>query len=177
MNIVDPVLIVLLSLFALRGYFKGLFRESFSLFGLVIGFMVAVRYDEPVAALWAGAWKPPFIVLQAAAFVALFFAVYMIFGLVGWLLHRSANFLLLGPVNRMGGVVLGTGKGAALLSLILFFLLSLPWPSGKAKQAMDGSYLVPPLYRVAKVLIEVGKENLLPPELSKSFAEQKAGVF
>jgi uncharacterized membrane protein required for colicin V production len=44
---------VVLFLFGLRGYFKGLFRETLSIVGLVIGFMVAVRYDEPVAA-WIG---------------------------------------------------------------------------------------------------------------------------
>lgn len=176
-NIVDPVLIVLLGLFALRGYFKGLFRESFSLVGLVAGFMVAVRYNEPAAALWADSWKLPPIVLQATAFVALFFAVYLLCGLAGWLLHRSAKVLFLEPINRMGGVVLGAGKGAALLSLILFFLLSFPWPAGKVKQAIEESYLIPPLYRFAEVLIEVGKEKLLPPEPPRSFAKKEAGVF
>ena len=79
MNIVDPILLGLLLFFALRGYFKGLFRETFSLLGLVVGFMVAVRYDEPVAALWAESWKPSYFLLRAITFVALFFLAY--FGL------------------------------------------------------------------------------------------------
>ena len=46
-NWIDPILLVILFLFGLRGYFKGLFRETLSLGGLIVGFMLAARYDEP----------------------------------------------------------------------------------------------------------------------------------
>ncbi|MGH7772199.1 MAG: CvpA family protein [Candidatus Binatia bacterium] len=162
MNIIDPILLVLLSLFTLRGYFKGLFRESFSLLGLIIGFMVAIRYDEPGAVLLANTWKFSFIILRAIAFIALFFAVYFVFSLVGWLLHRSAEFLFLQAVNRVGGLALGMGKGAAVLSLIIFFLGSSSLIPDKTRQRIDGSYLAPPLYQLAQGLIRIGKANLFP---------------
>jgi membrane protein required for colicin V production len=161
-NIVDPILLVVLSLFALRGYFKGLFRESFSLLGLVIGFMIAVRYDEPLAALWAESWKTSLIVLKLVAFVGLFFAVYFLFSLIGWLLHRSAKFLFLQGINRVGGVVLGAGKGAAILSLGVFLLISSPFVSQQARQKADRSYLVPPLHFLGAELIRVGRTSILP---------------
>ena len=162
MNIVDPILLVLLSLFALRGYFKGLFRESFSLLGLVIGFMIAVRYDEPVAALWAESWKASLIVLKLVSFVGLFFAVYFLFSLIGWLLHRSAKFLFLQGINRVGGVVLGAGKGAAILALAVFLLISSPFVSQQARQKVGQSYLVPPLHFLGAELIRVGRTSILP---------------
>lgn len=167
-NITDPILLVLLSFFALRGYFKGLFREIFSLSGLFVGFIVAVRYDEPVAALWTNHWHFSFIVLKAVTFVVLFFIVYFIFCLAGWLLHRSAKFLFLEGVNRVGGIVLGTGKGAALLALIIFFLVSSSLMPQKIKQRMDESYLSPPLYQFAQGLIRFGKAKLLPQEGSQA---------
>lgn len=162
MNIVDPILLVVLSLFALRGYFKGLFRESFSLLGLVVGFMVAVRYDEPVAALWAESWKASLIVLKLVAFAGLFFAVYFLFSLIGWVLHRSAKVLFLQGINRVGGVLLGAGKGAAILALAVFFLISSPFVSQQARQKADRSYLVPPLHFIGAELIRVGKSSILP---------------
>lgn len=164
MNIIDPVLLVLLALFAVRGYFKGLFRESFSLLGLVVGFMVAVRYDEPVAILWSDYWKISLIAVRALTFVGLFFAIYFVFSLAGWLLHRSSKFLLLRTANRIGGIALGMGKGAAILALIIFFLLSFPFIPRKAKQKIDESYLVPPLHYIAQGLIQIGKANILPQE-------------
>src|SRR5215510_8771173 len=94
-NWIDLILLVVLFLFGLRGYFKGLFRETFSLGGLVIGFMVAVRYDEAVAA-WAGFyWNVSSIFLKGVAFVVIFFVVYFIFAVAGWLLHRAAKVLFL----------------------------------------------------------------------------------
>ena len=161
-NIVDPILLVLLSLFALRGYFKGLFRESCSLLGLLIGFMVAVRYDEPVALLWSEHWKLSLIVLRAVTFVGLFFVIYFAFGLAGWFLNRSAKFVFLRAVNRVGGIVLGMGKGAAVLALIIFFLASSPLIPQKTRQKIDESYLATPLHYMAQRLIRVGKANLLP---------------
>jgi len=153
-----------MSLFAVRGYFKGLFRESFSLLGLIIGFMVAVRYDESLAVLLSGHWKLPLIFLKAVCFVGLFLSVYVVLNLAGWLLHRSAKVLFLQNLNRVGGVVVGTGKGTGLLALGIFLLLSFPLIPQGAKRKMDESFLVPPLYRLARELVRVGKANLLPRE-------------
>ena len=162
LSIVDPILLLLLSLFALRGYFKGLFRESFSLLGLLIGFMVAVRYDEPVAALWADYWKASLIVLRAVTFIGLFFVIYFVFSLTGWLLHRSAKLLFLRGVNRVGGILLGAGKGAAVLALIVFFVASSPLIPQQTRRKIDQSYLVPPLHYIGAGLIRVGKTSILP---------------
>lgn len=175
MNTVDLTLVVLLFLFALRGYFKGLFRESFSLLGLIVGFMVAVRYDEPVAALWTQYWKSSLILLRALTFVGLFFIVYLTFSLAGWLLHRAAKFLLMQSVNRMGGILIGAGKGAAVLAFIIFLLVSFPLMPPKAKQRIDESYLAPTLHQLAQILIRIGKANLLPAEESEAHGRAVRG--
>ena len=161
MNIVDPILLALLSLFALRGYFKGLFREAFSLLGLFVGFMVAVRYDEAVATLWAEAWTSSFFLYRAVTFIALFFVTYFSLNLVGWLLHRSESLLFLQGINRVGGVLLGTGKGAAILALAILFLTTTPLLSRKAKQSFGHSYLAPALNQLAEELVGLGRAKLL----------------
>lgn len=177
MNIVDPILLGLLSLFALRGYFKGLFRESSSLLGLLIGLMIAVRYDEPAAALWSDYWKASLIVLRVAAFVGIFFAIYLAFGVAGWLLHRLAKPAPVQAANRLGGVLLGMGKGAAILAFVLFFLMWFPLIPQKTRQKIEESYLAPPLQYIAQGLIEVGKANIFPQEDSASRDGESAGYF
>ena len=164
MNIVDPILLVLLSLFALRGYFKGFFREAFSLLGLFVGLMLAVHYEQPVAALWAEDWKFSFIFLRAITFVALFFLTYFSLNLIGWLLHRSASLLFLQGINRIGGIVLGAAKGAAIMALAIFFLTSTPLVSGKAKENIGRSYLIPAFNQLAEGLVELSKTRLLEPK-------------
>jgi len=172
-NIVDLILLVLLSLFALRGYFKGLFRETFSLLGLFAGFLVAARYDEPAAAFFAAAWKVSSIVLRAGAFAALFFVTYFSLNLVGWMLHRSASFLFLQGINRIGGVVVGMGKGVGLTALALFFLTSAPLVPGKAKEKIDHSQLAAVFNRLAERIVALSKTKLLEP--AESRAGRRAG--
>ncbi|HEY2988433.1 MAG TPA: CvpA family protein [Candidatus Binatia bacterium] len=174
MNIVDLILLALLSLFALRGYFKGLFRETFSLLGLFVGFIVAARYEESVATLWIETWKSSFIVLRAATFVALFFLCYFSLNLIGWVLHRSASFLFLQGINRIGGIAVGLGKGAALMALAIFFLVSTPFVPRKAKESMGRSYLAPAFNQLAQGLVGLSKTAWLAP--SESRAGDRSGM-
>ena len=177
-NIVDSVLLVAFSLFGLRGYFKGLFRESFALIGFVAGVMVAVRYDEPVAALWSAHWNHSFLFLRGLVFVALFFAVYILSGLAGGLLHRSARALFLQGLNRIGGILVGAAKGAALIACMVFFLLSSPFLPQEMRKSLDESYLASPLYQLARVLIGMGKSALFPNATAHQVEKEvSAAVF
>ncbi len=177
MNIIDPILLALLFFFALRGYFKGLFRETFSLLGLLAGFIVAVRYDESAALFLSGYWKVSFIILKALGFVALFFIVYFAFNLAGWVLNRAAKVFFLQTVNRIGGLVVGMGKGAAVLAVIVFLLGASPFASHKMLQKMKESYLVPTLNKFGEEIIRIGKANLFPPGDSEARNTRGIGVF
>ncbi|HVH92640.1 MAG TPA: CvpA family protein [Candidatus Acidoferrum sp.] len=171
MNWIDLILLVVLFLFGLRGYFKGLFRETLSLAGLVIGFMVAVRYDEAVAA-WVGFyWNVSSIILKGAAFVVIFFVVYFIFAVAGWGLHRAAKVLFLQTINRLGGIAVGLGKGTAVTALIIFFVTSSAWIPRSTRERVEDSYLGPPLSHLAVKLIRVGKEKLLPEESGRALIQ------
>jgi membrane protein required for colicin V production len=158
-NWVDLALLAVFSLFGLRGYFKGLFREVLSLCGLVVGFMIAVRYDDPAAALAGSYWNFPPFVLKVAAFIVIFFIVYFAFNLAGWLLHHSEKALFLQTVNRLGGVAVGIGKGAALMALVVFIVHSASWVPHSTKQSLESSYLVSPLSRLGEGMIRIGKEK------------------
>ena len=159
-NWVDLILLVVLALFGLRGFFRGLFREVFSLAGLILGFMVAVAYDRVIAAYVAGHWQVSLLLLKGAAFVAIFFSVYFAFSLAGWLLHRSEKLLFLQTLNRSGGVAIGVGKGAALTALAIFLLTSGAWLPQSARDNLDRSYLSAPLTQLAQNLVRIGKEKI-----------------
>lgn len=162
MNWVDIALLAVFCLFGLRGYFKGLFREVLSLCGLVVGFMVAVRYDDQVAVLSASYWSISPFILKGAAFVAIFFIVYFVFNVAGWLLHHSERALFLQTVNRIGGIAIGVGKGAAVMALIVFVVHTASWVPRSTKIKLDGSYLVSPLSRLGEGMIRLGREKMFP---------------
>jgi len=159
-NWVDLTVLIILALFGLRGFFRGFFREVFSLVGLVVGFMVAAAYERPAAAFIATYWNTSPLLLKGAAFIAIFFSVYFLLNLAGWLLHRSEKLLFMKTLNRTGGIAIGMGKGTALAALGVFFLSSsslLPQPT---REKFAGSYLVTPLSRLAENLIRIGKEKV-----------------
>jgi membrane protein required for colicin V production len=159
-NGVDLILAFVLGLFGLRGFFRGLFREILSLAGLIAGFMLTVAFLQPVAGYVAGFWKMPPLILKGLVFVILFFLVYFLFNLVGWLLHRSESLLFLKTVNRAGGIAVGLAKGAAIMALIIFFLTDAAWLPKAGQENLHGSYLVLPLSRFAESLIRMGKQRI-----------------
>ena len=160
MNWIDLTLLAVLALFGIRGYFRGLFREAFSLVGLVLGFILAVRYGEPLASFGGTYWKLSPLILKGAAFVAIFFVIYFLLNLVGWLLHHSEKILFLQTLNRAGGVAIGIGKGIAMTALVVFFVSSASWLPHWTRDKLDGSYLASPLSRFAEGMIRLGKEKL-----------------
>jgi len=167
-NWIDLALLVVLFLFGIRGYVRGLFREVFSLVGLVAGFIGAVRYAEPLARHFENYWNAPPIVFKGVIFMVCFFVIYVLFNLTGWLLHRSARVLFLHTVNRVGGVVLGVGKGTALAALVVFAMTSTTLMPRSARETLDDAYLVSPLSRLANNLIRFGKTRILVKEYSEA---------
>lgn len=145
MNIVDAVLAAVLCVFAARGYAKGLFREVFALLGLAVGLVASFRYYQQVSH-WVDAWPYSPVILQVIVFTLLFFLVYIAFNWVGHMLHKSADILFLGGFNRLGGLLVGGSKGALLLGVGLFLVISQSWVSQNYQQQLGKAALVGPLY-------------------------------
>lgn len=168
MNWIDVTLLIILLLFALRGYFRGFFREVFSLLGLAAGFIGAVRYADAVAAVIAPYWNAAPLIHKGIGFIICFFIIYVLFNLAGWLLHRSAKAVLLKTVNRFGGIVLGLGKGVALAALVVFTVTSTTLVPPAAREKLEQSYLVSPLANLADTLIRFGKAKIFIQESSQA---------
>jgi membrane protein required for colicin V production len=170
-NWVDLILLCVFALFGLRGFFRGFFREVFSLVALVAGFMVAVAYDQEIATFVSRHWSMPPLLLKGVSFVAIFFVVYFLLNLAGWLLHRSEKLLFLKTLNRTGGIALGLGKGAAFAAMGIFLLMStalLPQPT---RANVESSYLAGPLAKLGRGLIHFGKEKVFAGEARESSPE------
>ncbi|MFN8624718.1 MAG: CvpA family protein [Candidatus Binatia bacterium] len=125
-NAVDLVLALLLLLWALRGYWRGFFRESFGLVALLGGLAAAIQFAAVGAAVLQQRFRVPAPVDAGVAFVAIFLVVHTLVNLVGVLLDRLAGALFLRGINRLAGAAFGAGKGAAILGLLLLFVHLFP---------------------------------------------------
>ncbi len=126
MNGVDLALGILLSICALRGYWRGFFRETFGLLALIGGVAAAVELAPLGTAMLQQYLHLPSAVDAGLAFIGIFVVVHTGINLIGVLLDRLTRALFLRGLNRLGGAVLGAGKGAAVLGLVLLFLHLFP---------------------------------------------------
>lgn len=157
MNGVDVALVVVLAGCALRGWWRGFFRECFGLLALVVAVTASLRFTAGGEAALQPHLRLPAPIGAGVAFVAIFVAVHAVINIVGVLLSRLTQSVSLGAINGVGGALLGAGKGAVVLAFLLLFLHLFPVISMLDPQVM-GSSIARPLMGVASNAIRIGSQ-------------------
>jgi membrane protein required for colicin V production len=121
MSLVDIFIWGILLAFAVKGFLKGLVREVCSLLGLVAGGWGAFKYSASLAGFSKPFIHLPSHVASALSFVFIFLTISLLFFLVGNLLTVVSKLMLLGGINKVGGVVFGLMEGAFILCMALYF--------------------------------------------------------
>ena len=150
MILLDILIWAFLVGFVVKGFMKGLVREVCSLLGLVTGGWAAFKYYPYLAE----AIRPFIHLPQHVALVLSFILIFLILGLLfyffGHLLTAIFKIMLLGGINRIGGVLFGFLEGAFILCMILYLGTTKPVPE-KIKGYLQRS-------RTAQPFIQSGKE-------------------
>jgi membrane protein required for colicin V production len=128
MNLVNILIWVVLILFAVKGFLKGLMKEVCSLLGLLVGGWAAFKYDHNLAEAIRPLINLPHGIAVFLSFILIFLLLGILFYLFGYLLTVVFKIMLLGGLNRIGGVFFGLMEGALLLCIILYFGTSRPVP-------------------------------------------------
>ncbi len=146
MNLLDWVLVVIVVLYAVSGYWQGFVTGAFATFGLLLGGLIGV-WLAPTA---LGNATPSILVSLAAVFIVILCASLgqAVFQLLGARIRDRITWQPVRAIDAIGGAVLSAA--AALL---------VAWALGVA---LSGSGLrgITPLVRDSKVLSEVN--SLLP---------------
>lgn len=131
MPIFDVAVLVIISLSALLGWWRGLMYELFSLIGWIAAYVVARTFSAQLVA-----YVPQVIsaenVRSAAAFAAVFIAVLIVAAVFAWFLSKLVKFAGLGGLDGKFGVMFGAVRGV-LVVLALVWLAGLtqmpqqPW--------------------------------------------------
>ena len=152
MNQLDALLLILLIPFALRGYWRGFCREGLGLVGVFAGAFAAAAFGPELAAtLVAHEIGWPSVALPLA-YLVIFTAVWMAAAVLGAVADRIARALLLGGVNRVGGAILGSAKGATVLGFALLLAARAPWMAA----TIEASRLGRPLMQIAGSVLDTG---------------------
>lgn len=142
MSRIDVVLAVVVGMFAIRGFWRGFAREIFALIGLVGGVAIAGAYYPDAAMMLPP--EVPEIARPAIGFFGVFAAVALAAKLVGLLVQRLLGLVLLSPLDRIGGILFGAAKGAALIALGVIVVRAITPPHALERACAD-SVLMRPL--------------------------------
>lgn len=158
MNGIDVALVVLLMVLALRGSWRGIFREVFGFAALVIGLLAALRYADAGAGWlsgysWAADLNGPALV--GTGFVVIFLLVSALINLIGVACDQLFGRGALQVPSRAGGALFGLAKGAAVLAFVLLFLQLFPVVPGIDRQ-IAGSRIARPLVSAAGAALRAG---------------------
>jgi membrane protein required for colicin V production len=150
MGLVDILIWLVLLVFMMKGFFRGLVREVCSLLGLVAGGWAAIKFSPSLAEASRPLIHLPHYVAAALSFVIIFLLSGLLFFLLGHLFTVVFKIMLLGGVNRIGGLLFGVLEGAFILCIALYLGTSKPAPEKLKGQLHRSS--------TAKAFIQAGND-------------------
>lgn len=138
-NVIDILVAVIVGLSAVRGLLRGLSRELADLLRLTGSVLLAYFLYRPAAGIIGNYTRLAGPASSIVAFILILIAAFLILTLIHYLLSKFMEFAFKGPVERIGGFVSGTVKGAVFAGIILF-LISL-WPHSGVRSAVQDESL------------------------------------
>jgi len=122
MNTIDIIIVVILLFGLVKGFRNGLFVEITSLVGLVLGVYGAIHFSHFLANLLKSNVSWDASMIQIVAFGGTFLIILLGLALLGKMLTKIAETILLGSFNKILGAVFGALKYALILSVIFLVL-------------------------------------------------------
>ncbi len=116
----DVTGLIIIALFFIRGYTRGLIVAAFSVVAILLGMLCALKLSQSFAT-WLLAkgyttvgWAP------VLSYCILFIGVVLVVRLIAKLLQKAVEGMMLGIVNKLAGGLLYAFVGAVLYSSILW---------------------------------------------------------
>jgi membrane protein required for colicin V production len=121
---IDIVFVILIALACYKGYSKGFIVALFSILGFIIGLAAALKLSTTVAAKIAehtdlGKWLP------ALSFLLVFIATAFVVNIIGKLIQKTFETVMLGWANRIAGILLYATLYSIIISVFIFYSVQL----------------------------------------------------
>ena len=120
--IIDIIFFILLALAIVKGISRGLIVAIFSFFAIIIGVAAAMKLSY-IVANWlqqsfntSGRWLP------IVSFIIVLIAVIFLVRWIANLIQKAINIVMLGWLNKLGGIILYSFVFLFVYSIFLFYL-------------------------------------------------------
>ena len=165
-TLVDVILIALLLVFVIAGFFLGLIQGVGALVGVVVGHWAAGQFYQPIAE-----WLTPVLLghgttANIIAFIFLFILINRVIAFAFYLINKifklASIIPFLGTINKTAGAILGLVEGVLIIGTILFVVAKFTADYEWAANLLNGSKVAHGLVWAASMIIA-----LLPDTLHK----------
>lgn len=119
--LIDIIFAVMLIIAIMKGYQRGLIVGLFSLVAIVIGIAAAMKLSAVVAGYIGKAVKVSEEWLPIISFVVVFVVVLLLIRLGAKAIERTVEVVMLGWVNKLGGILLYAAIYTLVFSVLLFY--------------------------------------------------------
>ncbi len=137
MTAADWVIVAVVIASVVSAAIQGFFQEAFNMAGLVVGYLAAAWRYQRLAA-WLMSFLKSEWLADVLGFLFIFFAVLILFGIIGSIARKLMKAAGLSGFDRFLGALLGVLKGGLLVSVILMCVTAFTPTSnmlGKSKLA------------------------------------------
>lgn len=167
-NIFDLVAAVIILLLGLKGILNGFFKELFGLIGIIGGIFVASRVGDDVGTFLSDNIFnfDSHAVVSFSGFLLTLALFWLSMVLIGHLFKKLGAVSGLGPVDRIAGFLLGSGKFFLIASVIAFAANNINAVRDNLDDSLHDSVLFP-------IMVETGGKimQLDPAQISDETAD------
>lgn len=138
----DLLYLAILVIAAYQGYKKGFIVGVFSFFAVIIGLAAAIKLSALVAVRLGEVVNFSQKILPAISFIIVFIIVILLVRILAAIIEKIAETLMLGILNKLGGILIYLFLNTIIFSIVLFYLLNLNLlPEGIEEKSMFFPFL------------------------------------
>lgn len=119
--LIDIIFAIIMVLAIFKGYRRGLIVGLFSFIAIIIGLAAAMKLSAVVAGYIGDAVNVSAKWLPILSFAIVFLIIIFLVKLGAKAIERTVQFVMLGWVNKLGGIILYAGLYIIVFSVIIFY--------------------------------------------------------
>jgi len=166
LNWLDILIALSITIPTFYGFRRGFLRKFLGIAGIIVGFILAVRFYEPVSGFFNKLFSTDLLVVQVMSFL---FIIALIYGITVWLAGLLAGMNAgTSLLDKFAGTIFGFIQGVIIASVLLFNLAYIDLPDKKVRES---SLLYDRVLNVAPMIFD--KVISFSPDLKKIYEEYK----
>jgi len=119
--VIDIILLVLVAMACFKGYSRGLIVAIFSFLAIIIGLAAAMKFSVVVAGWLQNSTHINKQWLPFLSFMIVIIGVVILVRWVAGLLQKSVEYVMMGWLNRLGGIIFYVVLYITVYSIVLFY--------------------------------------------------------